>query len=64
METSDMVGKAMGHAEELMEEARKWDSIAEEGGSLGTVMDESMSRVAGVDSTNSNSTEQLGPSQS
>jgi len=49
METSEMVGKAMTHAEELMDEARKWDSISEEGGSLGIVMDESMTRVAGVD---------------
>lgn len=51
LDTSDTVRRAIGHAEELMHEARKWDSIAAEGGTLGTVMDESMNRVAGIDAS-------------
>lgn len=49
--TSDMVRIAMGHAEGLMQEARNWQTISKESGTPATVMDQSMTRVSGVDST-------------
>lgn len=49
MTTAEMVGQAMGHANELLKEAENWKSISEEGGTLATVMDQSMIRVSGVD---------------
>lgn len=49
--TSEMVKRAMGHAEELMEEARIWQSISEERGTLASGLDQSMTRVSGVNAT-------------
>lgn len=46
--TSDQVGRAISNAEQLIEEARKWESLAEERGALAVVMDQSICRVSGV----------------
>lgn len=47
--TSEMVTKALGHADQLIREARNWHAIAEEGLGLTTDVEQSMSRIAGVD---------------
>lgn len=47
--TSEMVTKAMRHADELIREAKTWRAISEEGSSLASGVEQSMNRVSGVD---------------
>lgn len=45
--TSEMVDRAIGNAKELIKEAEKWESIAEEEDSIVVTMQESVTRISG-----------------